>query len=475
MEKAKETLNRIKSFLTRCENNIQQALADPRINQWGNIDFEKHAERLAYFELPLAEIRKASESLNKSTRNILQQIEHWKNDLGNLEADINMQSVTPERAQTLASALEKEFLTLKEQMGGLKNVTEILIAGDLELRQKMTLKGLVPLARKINSKSADNFEDGLEIYMFITKNETIEGNDTKLSDYFAKANDLQIRLENVKLPDMPGLAQAVIRHHTDTAINAIEIIKDFINSSNEKFADKISAVDAVKQEILSVQDESLSNLLKKYPNTAQSLGISITEFQFNKYILNKLKLVSSLLDNLYLFHSTLRHHFLSKLASQMRAEGNPINPQTVSAEKSDEFFSGVKGVMRSIRLLVSSLSGHQVLSDTELEQYLAQLLDSCPVYYGNSKDDIKKIEKEINKYIGNFDRPFPYEPLTRTMKNGLATFGSRLEKFINSFKLDKQAGEKREKSLGPATKPPATLGLLLKQISAQTQDISATM
>ncbi|HSR35857.1 MAG TPA: hypothetical protein VLL73_01655, partial [Desulfurivibrionaceae bacterium] len=103
--------------------------------------------------------------------------------------------------------------------------------------------------------------------------------------------------------------------------------------------------------------------------------------------------------------------------------------------KVPDFFMGVQGFVRTLKLLLQSLSGQKSISTIELQDKAVAVLNSCHTYYGTTESELTKLKNFLENHLSDYSRPFPHDALFQFMKNLIYTYGSRLEQYVNTYKL----------------------------------------
>ncbi|EKD40691.1 MAG: hypothetical protein ACD_74C00244G0003 [uncultured bacterium] len=148
-----------------------------------------------------------------------------------------------------------------------------------------------------------------------------------------------------------------------------------------------------------------------------------------------------------------------------------VNPNTVAAEKTTDFFMGLKGFVRAVKLLFSAAGGQKAIKSEDLHLILIDILNTCDTYYGNTKADVARLNIFLETKLRDFEQPFPYEGLFRTAKEAISTYGSRLEKMLYGFETTDFSSDDAEEKPTPAHK--TTVGRLVAKLEVRTANLES--
>jgi len=133
---------------------------------------------------------------------------------------------------------------------------------------------------------------------------------------------------------------------------------------------------------------------------------------------------------------------------------------TIAEKNTKSFFFGLKGIVRSVKLMMSSLKGQEVVNEVELQLILEKSISTCVFFYGNTTAQVNKLKIFLDSFLEQYDRPFPYEHLFKLLKSTLAEYGTEVERYIHSYKIDEIY---RESVPGI----PTTLGKLMEKLKSR--------
>ena len=168
--------------------------------------------------------------------------------------------------------------------------------------------------------------------------------------------------------------------------------------------------------------------------------------------------VNDALDQLSVFHLLLKNRLIPDLQRESALQGSTLSPITIAAKMTRTFFTfftGATGIIRSLKLMMTSLTGQAAINENELQLTLEKAIMNCKTYYGTSRDDLKKMKLYIDTLVGHYPKPFPYNDLFKLTRTTLSAYGEEVDKFIRLQDIPMDAQTLTKASL------PAKVGLLL--------------
>lgn len=471
MDAAKEIVDRTRAFLKACRVDTQNLLADAKASQWETISFESYAVKIKNFDLPVNKLKTAKDNYRKRAKQFLAEIDGWENEIGHLDTDIQYKSIPPETAEKTAGDIERRSVkTLEAQVSELKLYSGLFAEADKALRDKITLHVMVQFAKSMKEAKPLAIEEGYGLFKTFSGDTTDTGQETSLFDFFAHATRLESAMNDIDLSGLGGLAAAVVDHQIKTALRLLAQIKNFINYFEQKIQGELESIEKYQEELQAFAKKELKYIFDNTDATAEKAGQKMIDLSRKARTMGQFEFIPTMLAELKLFHHSVKNIFLEALQKQIDVAGSPINPATLAAEKTVDFFYGLQGLIRSVKLFFSTMGGKQVISREDLQVTLTDAMNNCVIFYSNKPSDLDKLKAFIDNYISSFSKPFPYEELLQLLKETLYTYGKRLEKHITNFELKTQSETEQE---GQQAAAPASikLGRLVRKFEMYTEKL----
>jgi hypothetical protein len=206
--------------------------------------------------------------------------------------------------------------------------------------------------------------------------------------------------------------------------------------------------------------------LSTFNSSAKALCKLIINLAGKHGIYEHICLIPATYEFLNIYHLSIKNGLIPQAKLDINASGTQINPATVAAQKTKTFFFGLKGIVRSLKLLYSSMRGGQAFNAAELELVLEKVINTCSMFYGDSAADIGKMQAFIDTILKAYARPFPYTPLFKLVKHTLADYGSAVEAYIYEYSIDERYRSMTEVPV------PAELGTLAAEIAKKSSHFS---
>ncbi|MBU0483471.1 MAG: hypothetical protein KKB30_03020 [Proteobacteria bacterium] len=470
MKPVKDNLENATHTLNACRLNLDK-LNRPEISQWQKVNLDAYGSMLESLELP-TELKITQKDLAMVT-SFARQITAQDNAIKELLAAIDHKSVNQVKAESESLRISKECAELNRQITNLQKSCAKFIAAEAIIRKKLTLQTLLPLARFSTSSQEKKFDEGLRLFFLVTTDREESSDQPGIHQYFIEANQIITTLNNLDTSGLPGPAKQMIAHYSEIAISAANDIKNLIDRHAHKFEQELDKIKKLKQTISSLKNEPLPSLLNHTHKQIRPLGEMIMDFAAKSQLAKDFNLAPPLIQDLNIFCQIIKHRLLEELRARIIRPDSPLNPAKISALMAAIYFHGPKGILRIIRLLLSSLlSGGRLISSNEIEEKMQELLVSCPIYYGNSEADLQTLKTFINSVLEGYNKPFPYNGLLRLSKKTLATYGSQIENYISTFPVEEQSSE-----TSPLTKPDifkgknSTVASLTSQLKEKAENL----
>lgn len=456
----------VHSVLQATTTVTDSLMADAELRQWDRINFEKTSQLFEAFSLT-DNYKKALDTYKNQPKEILRHVERLENELQGLALDLKRQTIKPAMALSLARRLEQECDTLTGPLNELTNQCTLLLDCQKRLREQLSLQNLVPQTKKLKEIHTDRVDEGYRFLCFVNETHQ-EETGASLPRCQARATKLEQKFKAIELKGMPGLATAILEHQIYAAVKAADQIKAYIEDFHQYPPGELERVAAVIQQIERLREAELATVIKELPETTLAVGNALSSLYNRAKALRQMELLPVFLKHLDLLYATITGPMLEEIKRQARETGSPLNPVTVAAEKVPDFFLGVQGFVRTLKLLLQSLSGQKSITTAELQDKAVAVLNACHVYYGTTESELAKLKNFLEDQLDGYNRPFPHDALVQFMKGLINAYGTRLEQYVDNYKLVEFAvmedrGDKDE------TKGKMTVGRLVAKIQTWTE------
>ena len=469
LAQAEKIISQTKGALAAQKKETLTLSTDPRVTQWHDCNFNEFAHILSFLGLPetMAETR---DQYPARTAKILGHIEKCENELGALDIDIRHKTSQPLKAVSQAQNIAQECAAYQPTVKNWRSQVTLLMDADKALREHLSVRGLLPLVRKLGKRTSAMVDEGFVFYRMV-KDESGQSDAPTLHDYHAQAVDLEKRIRHVDLNGLSGLSRVIVDYNLQVAVTATDQLKDFIESFLKNLPEEVTVVDKVQQALASLRDKPAPVILKKIEAITSSLSRNLVGLRNKAQSLKQIQYLPIVLEETRTFHYIMKNTIIPEIKRQINAPGSPVNPSTVAAEKTADFFMGLKGFVRAVKLLFSAAGGQKAVKSEDLHHTLLDILNTCDTYYGNTKADVAKLHSFIETKLCDFEQPFPYEGIYAMAKEAISTYGSRLEKMVYLFETTDFSSDDKDETPTPAHK--TTVGRLVAKLEVRTANLES--
>lgn len=440
LEQTKATLEAIRADLKREKDDVLTLLKDPKIADWQTIDLKKHHSLLAGFGINPAGINAALTEYPTLAKKIGKLINDYNNEVGNQLADLIGHS-DPDSALAKARGLEARvqgLATIKEE---LLARTDQFIAANRTLRQRLSVKALLEAVKALPSSKKDLFDNGLTTLTLMVGDPDLPEGTRTLKSMSQEPARLKARFQRLDALNLPRLVEEVLFHYVDEAVTTIDEIIVFLKDLNERMEPEFLLIAKIEQGLIALQSADTSTLLNGIIQQTNAVNNLITSLYQKRQLKETMTTVNEALDFLNVFHHLVKNRLIPSLQQEVTVPGSVLSPIPLAAKMTKSFFLGAKGIIRSLKMMVSSLTGQPAINEIELQLILEEAIANCRVFYGKSRDDLKKMKFFIDSLVGNYTKPFPYNDLCKVVKTTLTAYGEVVEKFIEAYTIPKDLRE----------------------------------
>lgn len=469
---AKAVISKAKATLRNQRKETLTIPVDPRITQWKKTNFDQFAEILSFFGLPdsieTARDRHAAKALA-----ILRHIDKCENELGALDLDIRRHSITPAKAAADARKIVQECSVFQEMVQEWRGHIKLLVEADRALRKNLSIAGLLPFTKNLKKINVQLVEAGYDFYHMV-KDNGCKSRGPNLQDYQNQAVALEKKLKSIDLNGFSGLPQAILEHQIQVALAAIDQVKEFIEGFQKNLPGEFASIDKLEQDLTALRTQPANDILKKIADLTQALARNMIDLRHRAKTLKRLRLLPVVIQEVKALHNAMQASIIPQMRQALITQGSPINPYSLAAEKTADFFMGLKGFVRAVKLLFNSIGGQRVIKSEDLQARIVDVLNTCEVYYGNTKMDITKLKNFIDDKLSDFERPFPYEGLFQTMKESIMAYGSLFEKALYNIDVPLEYGASEDSEGLDANEQGMKLGRLIAKLEVRTANLESS-
>lgn len=462
-------LTEAKNSLKKHRAELDTLLADQRVRQWTRVDFDLYQPVLDFYNMP-QDINAARQNYPPLARQIIEKITHLENEIGGLEIDIRYGSVPARQARARAENMVAEESALEKIMAEARLIGKVLIDSDTKLRGMLAICPLLPHAQRLLKNKENLLADGYRYYEMMRGGGRGNGGGRNFAEYAETASELESHLKNIDLAGLPGLVAAIVDRQLLIALQATDQIKQTLENINRELATELNHVKQLEEELLALQKSDIVTILASLNNVTRSLGNSIIALHHKASAMKQLKLMPVLLADVGSFYTAVNGALLTALRQETKQPDSLLNPATIALERTTEYFIGLKGLLRTIKLFLTSIGGRQAISRLELVDKLMQALHSCPEYFSTAEADHNRLNGFIDGLLVDFSRPFPHAGLFECVKKTMALYGARAGKFIHGFTVSASATTESDTALSSqAGQTETTLGRLITKIEIRQE------
>ena len=434
LEQTKSILEAIRLDLKREKESVVAILKDPKVAEWQAIDLSKNQALLAQIGIDPVGIDRTLAEYPKQARKIGKQIVDWGNEVGNQLADL-IAHPEPKTALPAAQKLQQKCQGITAMKEDLLGHSSQLIRADQILRQQLSLKPMLAIAKLMTASKKDLFDGGLTTLSLLIGDIGLTNGPKTLAEMIQEPAQLEARLKRLDITKLPRIVEEVLFHHIDEAVHAAHEIGIFLGAINEHMARDFKSIAVLERNFTDLQPANTAALLNGILEQATLLGNLVVTLYHKRKVMDSLSTVNEALDFLNSFYLLLKNKLIASLQKEVAAPGSALNPITISTQMTRSFFMGAKGILRSLKLMMTSLKGQGAINEIELQLTLEKGIVNCKFFYGKTHDDLKKIKSYIDSLVGHYPKPFPYNDLFRLTKATLSSYGEEVEKFIQNYDI----------------------------------------
>lgn len=421
---------------------------DQRISQWRKFNFTHYAPLTNRLGFPDGLID-ARDLHPGEAKEILTHIEKCENELAAIAIDIKRKTITPARAIAQTNKTITDCAAYRETVSSWQQHIKKLLDADAILREHLSIKRLLSLAKESSKSSADLVEEGYDFYRMMKETGGQAGAPPTLQDYAAQAADLERRIKHLDLGGLPGIAHTIIIRNLQAAGTATDQLKGFVEYFQKNLPGEVLSVDNIQQELSQLRDASAPVVLEKIETIIPTLARNLIDLRNKARSLRQVLLLPVVLEEAQNLHLLIKNTILPELKRQIAEPGSPVNLNSIAAEMTADFFMGASGFMRALRLLFRSMGGQRAIKANDLHERLLDILKNCTVVPGGLPTEEAKLQLFLEGKLADFERPFPYDAVYKTAREAIELFCSRLETMVASFEVTSSSSDNPEDGKAP--------------------------
>ena len=452
MEDLKVELEQLAQLLQNIRVAVEPLARDGRLRQWQKVNFDKHGDLLAECGLK-PDLKKSRELVRATIETVLRELAKLENEYGDLAIDIRRRAIPAASALAQLQTIKNQANLLAPELLLLQEHCRLLLAADTQVRRLPTLAGLLPGAKRSTPKNVPSLEQGLCFFLFATQ-ETTDPQPTSLGGIFARAAELERQLRAIKFTELPPMAVTLLEGIRQVGVRAADRLKSYVDDLQRHPPSEIRALQDFRQQLDQLRRREIGAIIDQLPQLSVRYGNLLLDLSLRARALRQNELMPALLGKLQLLHEILDQALPAELRRQLTADNSSLNPEWLAAEQAADFFTGLRGVMLTFKLLFQTLSGNKGVNAVELQRLTVGALTTLPYHGGGNEPERTKITLALSEMLEEYDRPFPYELLLAHLRKTVSIHGGRLERAILGYSIRERgngANEPDQKAAGPDT------------------------
>jgi hypothetical protein len=453
IKQTKDLLENNRAFLIAEKEEIIKRLKDPRITAWSKVKFAPLANMLKVLGISGADLQNSLKNYSSQGKEISKQIKLCNTEISNQLADL-IGCKSPDKAVLAAQKVKLSLQQLAELKAAIYSEIEIFIAADKTLRQSLNIDALTPLALRLAQKQKHLFNEGLEIYRIITEQSSPDQATLSMDETSQEVVKLESRFKNIEILGLPRLAEEIVYHYVKIGNDTLQQVATFTKTTTGLLTADLGAIHNLKVCLAELNKSDTITILTDISKHALTVSKIISGLYHKKELKNTIVKIAETLELLNIYHLAIKNKIIPKIKEDIEDPQSEINPIVIAAKMTRSFFTGTKGIILSMKLMVKSLAGHEAINQVELQLILEKAITNCKIFYGKSAKDIKELRIFIDDLINQFSRPFPYDNILVLVKQTIAVYGNNVEKIFKQYET------KKNFQTIAKTKIPATFGKL---------------
>ena len=437
LKQAQDILESNRAYLLAEKEEIIKRLQDSRITAWSKIKFSSLDNMFKALGISSADLQKTLKSYPVLGKELNKHIKACNIDISNQLADL-IGCKSPDKALLAAEQIKPKLESLAELKLALYNEIEIFITADKVLRQSLNIEALIPLSSRLAQKHKHLFNEGVEVYQLITEPTASDNTTLSLDETNQEVKKLESRYKNIDILGLPRLAEEIIYHYIKIGTDTIKQVSLFAKATTGLLSSNIGVIHNIKNDLSTLKTAETQIIIREINKQAMAISNLIGNLYHKRELKTTLAKTTETLELLNIYHLAIKNKIIPAIKAQITDPGAEINPVVIAGKMTRSFFTGTKGIILSMKLMVKSLSGQEAINRVELQIILEKAITHCKVFYGKSPKDIKELRLFINDLIKQFSKPFPYDNIFMLVKQTIGAYGNNLENFIKQYETKKE-------------------------------------
>ncbi len=464
IQQAKDILSQCKKKLAQFQEKAKTISTNKDVVAWQKVNIDSFRNVIEDLGLP-DDLRHSRDTYPELARGALKDILTLQNNVANLEADINLGPIPATQAIPLAKRIARQIDEIRPAIDKLHHCKIGLESSSIALKKNLNLTTLLPLARnRAEGKKKSVFETGFKIYLITTRETDFEEeNQVNMFRHFNKATLLQKKITELDIQGVSKMAEAMIRQQIKLCTDGLQEVKDFILFVEDYVQKDMEHINLFHTQLAEVTKQPLTDILFNIPSETEKVSACIRDFTHKKFLLEEIDRAAQLLLMIEQFHIILHEHFFDYLSEQNSRENGLLNPATLSEARADNYFNGLIGIWRIIRLFLGSINKHKTISKEILQENLQSIIENCDLFFDNEDDEKGNLSTFIQSYFDQYHKPFPHDELINVAHTCLITYGTLLEKIMFRYKVKNENENENKNNY--------TLGRLSSKIDVRTVNL----
>jgi hypothetical protein len=449
MENIEETLSSIKTLLSAYRAEAQSLLENQTVRQWKLVDIEMHTSLFHDLGIDQRELFQAIGDYQKTAGITLQYVRQYENKLSNLEADLRLNSLPTHEARQAVVRLQNDCQQLLPFVTRIRQYKELLVGAAKNIQERLALGNLLMLAKAIAAQSSRKrqlFEQGFKIFNLVAQGDDFSKGHINIHEISEQAERIETKFRRLEIPAMPELAKVILQRQIETCYQAVREIHHFLATASLSLQDEVSGIEDIRNGLILLRAKPFSEILASLAGEGEKLCRCINEFGYKSNLLKEIEKIALLLENLITAYECLRYSYLAHIAQITTEAGFRLHPRVVAAEEGRNYFKGLRGLFRRLKILCAMTSESPPLNEHVLAQKIFVALSTCPYYYCVGYEDERRITDFIDTIIKEFGKPYPYEDLFLLIKNSITSYGALIENDFAQFTIPRRPGQEGEET-----------------------------
>ncbi|MEW6427619.1 MAG: hypothetical protein AB1568_06245 [Thermodesulfobacteriota bacterium] len=422
---ARQRLGELRNRFSALRQTVEGYAQAPAIRGWKTIDNLNLFSTLPVLGITV-DIQTLTKNLDSLGTELLRRTAITDNDAGSIAADLALPSGDDDKLAAALEQVEQQAAGLAPLADKYRGIATALANADRDLRNGVHLDNLIALARSRGDSPA-RFDLCIKIHRALSGSGGANG--PTLSTLENACSSLGAALGEIPFPEtLPKAAVAVIHQAIESVRAALARNRDELLHYRTQTADIIHFCQETAKKLEPLRRAPTGTLLADLIKEADRFTPAFLSLDRYDDLLNHLQTSASLLRYVKVFLDACRK-VLPVEISRMLGSDRDLNPEAIAAGEARNFFNGLNGIFRMVRLLGSSLVGHRMITEAELTDILRRALQDCDLY--DKSKTSGGYQAIITTLIAPYRRPFPHDELFKVINRTVGRFNFAMDKKIS--------------------------------------------